>query len=201
MRGAESLSASRLPVSYPRVPIWIISVGRQSVRNLGHHFQKPVFWRASGSATRRANEAIILGRSLPRPFATKDSDLRLAWASTRSRAHQCASASFAGEASVSARTSESTVLRDETKALSPGCGFRSRANHTSKKLARKAVQRGAEHSQCHQRFRAISILGVDTMNGFAEHGPVLSPYRTSEPFGIRHAGTILQSLIPTSRVK
>jgi len=36
-------------------------VCRQSVRNLGHHFPEARFWRASGSANYRPNEAIILG--------------------------------------------------------------------------------------------------------------------------------------------
>ena len=39
----------------------LLLVSRQSVRNLGHHFPEARFWRASGSPTRRPNEAIILG--------------------------------------------------------------------------------------------------------------------------------------------
>ena len=40
--------------------IGLLLVCRQSVRNLGHHFAEARFWRASGSANRRPDEAIIL---------------------------------------------------------------------------------------------------------------------------------------------
>ena len=59
-RGDHFLQADfSLPIRMSRSGL--LPVGRQSVRNLGHHFPEARFWRASGSATRRPNEAIILG--------------------------------------------------------------------------------------------------------------------------------------------
>ena len=63
----EKRASSDQPIAggkptYPHVPIWItFRLARQSVGNLGHRFPEARFWRASGSATRRPNEAIIFG--------------------------------------------------------------------------------------------------------------------------------------------